>query len=71
MIRGHQHNCQWCAHYSGERRCEAFPAGIPEPLWLAEHLHRTPFEGDQGLRYEPRRLDMPDAEAFLGGGYAA
>ena len=69
MTHGHQDNCCRCIHYLGERRCQAFPSAIPEPLWTSENLHDEPFEGDQGLRFEPRRFEMPDAEAFLSGNY--
>lgn len=65
MIRSHQDNCLWCAHYLGERRCEAFPESIPDPLWTGDNPHREPFEGDRGIRYQSRPMEIPDAETFL------
>lgn len=47
--------CSECAHYSSEwRRCEAFPEGIPIEIWSGEHDHKTPYEGDRGIQFEPK-----------------
>ena len=51
--------CNGCRHFRdwrlGERIgfCDAFPKGIPRAIWQGEHDHRTPFPGDQGIRFEP------------------
>jgi hypothetical protein len=54
--------CLKCKHLNlntaGPMRCRAFPAGIPTPILVMEHDHRTPYRNDHGVRYEPR-----DAEA--------
>jgi len=34
--------------------CTAFPEGIPDPILLMDHDHRHPYQGDNGIRYEPR-----------------
>lgn len=34
-------------------RCAAFPRGIPEAIYTGAHDHHLPFEGDNGIRYEP------------------
>jgi hypothetical protein len=44
--------------------CDAFPAGIPGPVWAGDVDHRRPVDGDGGLRWEsnghsyPRRIDL-------------
>lgn len=70
MIHRFQANCQFCAHYLGNRRCKAFSDQIPDALWSGENLHRTPFSGDNGMLFEPKRLSVPpDVESFLSGDY--
>ena len=34
--------------------CIAFPDGIPEEILLGEHDHKTPYPGDNGIRFEPK-----------------
>lgn len=48
--------CCRCAHKypTFAHTCAAFPDGIPRPIWLAEHDHRAPWPGDQGLRFAAR-----------------
>lgn len=49
--------CIHCRHLdpSGERKCAAFPGGIPLPIWLGENDHREPFPGDHGIQFAPVR----------------
>ncbi|HLH24840.1 MAG TPA: hypothetical protein VFB73_15615 [Chloroflexota bacterium] len=53
--------CATCAHlrWGPGRRCAAFPEGIPLPIWLGEHDHRTPYPGDHGIQYT--RLALAEA----------
>jgi hypothetical protein len=51
--------CVGCAHFDTQNqeamRCAAFPNGIPDEFAEGRTVHRKPVEGDNGLRYEPRR----------------
>ena len=48
--------CLFCARYHRDNAdaftCDAFPDGIPEPLFLSQHDQRIPFPGDGGLQFE-------------------
>lgn len=36
-------------------KCQAFPKGIPQPIYLGENLHIDNYPGDDGLTYEPAK----------------
>lgn len=53
--------CAFCEHFrspldqgdgTGGPTCDAFPLGIPDPIWLGEADHREPYPGDGGVRFE-------------------
>ena len=46
--------CTYCNHLdlSGERKCAAFPTGIPLPIWLGENNHHFPYAGDHGVQFK-------------------
>jgi hypothetical protein len=49
--------CQLCRHRARPASfpvCKAFPGAIPQELLDNEADHRRPFEGDDGVRFEPR-----------------
>ena len=45
--------CMRCKHYLAGWLCEAFPEGIPEAIATGEHDHTEPYEGDNGIQFEP------------------
>lgn len=58
-------NCFFCEHYHhpddhGEGDCDAFTE-IPDDIFVGGHEHRSPVEGDRGIRFE---LDPMMAEEF-------
>ena len=48
--------CSYCRHLSNkpDRKCKAFPDGIPMMIWLGRHKHNSPYPGDNGIRFERR-----------------
>jgi hypothetical protein len=60
--------CFTCIHVyrhnpRGVFTCDAFPAGIPQPILTGDADHTQPYEGDQGIRYQrdPATIPAPDA----------
>lgn len=50
--------CLLCKHLagvnsSGKIYCKAFPDGIPSRFWDAKADHTTPYDGDNGITFEP------------------
>lgn len=49
--------CATCDHWDvGEQVCEAFPDGIPDSIFLYGNPHTESVPGDQGIRFEPRKI---------------
>ena len=47
--------CVYCKHRIGVSvTCEAYPEGIPEEIFFTSEIdHREPYEGDDGIQFEP------------------
>jgi len=63
--------CDYCRHRFfayHQRRCAAFPDGIPMPIWRAQHDHQSPYPGDHGIRWESLRpQDIAVLKGLVGG----
>lgn len=44
--------CLSCKHLLEDRKCAAFPKGIPKPIWEAENDHTKAYPGDNGIIFE-------------------
>lgn len=47
--------CLRCAHWHRNLKCKAFPGGIPYPISYGRFNHNMSFEGDNGIRFRPKR----------------
>jgi hypothetical protein len=65
MIYRKSANCQFCSHFLGEQKCEAFPEGIPEVLWSGDNLHRTPFANDNGITFAPKPVSYEALQSIM------
>jgi hypothetical protein len=47
--------CATCKHLlsEGKALCNAFPCGIPDAIWYGWDDHSKPYNGDNGIQYEP------------------
>jgi len=48
-------NCIDCIHFHDlieKPKCEAFPEGIPDDIWLDGMSHTKPYLGDNGILFE-------------------
>ena len=45
--------CFECKSYIDKYNCSAFPEGIPNEILVGEYDHRQPYEGDNGIQFEP------------------
>ena len=41
-------------HYLGQAECDAYPDEIPDEIFITgEHDHTQPYDGDNGIQFEP------------------
>lgn len=52
MPRREMFPCFICKHLRSERKCIAFPQGIPDEIYFLGFDHRNEFPGDNGVRFE-------------------
>jgi len=45
--------------------CEAFPNGVPQDILDFKHDHRKPYEGDNGITFEPKEGLEKEAAEYL------
>ena len=45
--------CHKCKHRVDVMTCDAFPQGIPVEILAGEIDHTKPYEGDNGIQFEP------------------
>jgi len=45
--------CSMCAHFLKNRRCEAFPEGIPPEVYSMKVFHNKLYPGDNGIVFKP------------------
>ena len=45
--------CFSCRHYQENWRCAAFPDEIPDDILFNKFDHTKPYEGDNGIMFEP------------------
>lgn len=48
--------CSLCANFQGQRKCRAFPEGIPLEIWTGENDHTKAIDGDNGILFEQIEL---------------
>lgn len=66
MTIGEAPLCWYCLHrVEGTWTCAAFPGGIPDIIADGDFDHRVEYQGDDGIRFEPRP-DMAVPAKFLG-----
>ena len=53
-------SCRACVWFVTNKRCLAFPDGIPDPIWMGENDHKKPYKGDHGIQYDPVDDTTPD-----------
>lgn len=57
--------CFDCKHmHEKSYTCDAFPdaPGIPNAILTNEHDHTKPFDGDHGIRFEPKTEPTTETE---------
>ena len=43
-----------------EQKCKAFPKRIPEDILVGRNDHSKPFPGDNGIRFEPIKVQKKE-----------
>ena len=46
-------DCSICKHFFGNKKCRAFPGGIPKNILIGQVRHINPYKDDNGIMFEP------------------
>ena len=46
--------CNFCKNLKKNATCRAFINGIPREITKNKFIHKKPYEGDNGIMYEPK-----------------
>ena len=52
-----ERQCSQCIFYIADKKCSVFKKAIPEKIWDGKHNHTKPFDGDNGITFEPLPTD--------------
>lgn len=60
--------CLGCKNYIKPKQCAAFDNyQIPQEIWESKFDHRKPFDGDNGIQFDPIRvIDLEYARGVFG-----
>lgn len=50
--------CNGCTHFNGTDSCPAFGTAIPMEIYLGEVSHTEPYDGDNGIQFEPIKIEQ-------------
>lgn len=53
-------NCFKCLYYFNQRKCKAFPIGIPLKIILGDDLHISHYPGDKGITFHPKNQNQKE-----------
>lgn len=54
---GEMPSCITCEYFIDGGTCQAFPAGIPDPILIGDIYHTIPYPGDNGIVYKQLKQD--------------
>ncbi len=61
-------DCLKCVHFFHSNSglvCKAFPNGIPEPIYMSQVKHTTPYKGDNGILFSLDVIKEAEEQIFI------